>query len=55
MTETINRKRPRGQQRWMDTIKSDLQNCDPGSRLEESEDRERRREIVEAAKALHLL
>lgn len=37
----------------MDIIKSDLQNCAPGSRLEESEDRKRWQEIVEAAKALN--
>lgn len=49
--------RPRGRpkQRWIDTIKSDLRNYALGSRLEESEDRERWQEIVEAAKALNKL
>jgi len=32
----------------MDTVKSDLQNCAPGSRLEEREDGESWLEIVEA-------
>jgi len=36
----------------MDTVKSDLQNCAPGSRLEESKDGEWWQEIVEAPKAL---
>lgn len=39
-------KRPR--QRWIDTVKSDLGECAPGLKLEESEDEE----IVEAEWAI---
>jgi len=48
VTETLNGKTPRGRlrQRWVNTVKSNLYICGPGSRLEESEDRERWREIV---------
>jgi len=55
MTGTINGKIPRGQlrQRWIDIVKSDLEKCAPGIKVEENEDRERWREIIEAAKALN--
>jgi len=55
MTGTMNGKRPRGRprQRWMDLVKSDLEKCAPGLKLEECVDRNRWRQIVEAAKALN--
>lgn len=57
MIGTIDRKTPRARPRqmWVDTVKSNLQLCAPGSRLKESEDGKRRQEIVEAAKALNEL
>jgi len=53
-TGTSNGKRPRGRprQRWTEIVKSDLEKCAPGLKLEEIKARERWREIVEAAKAL---
>lgn len=57
MTETIDGKRPGGRprQRRRHTVRSDLQLCAPGSKLEDSEDRVGWQEIVEAAKALNWL
>lgn len=53
MTDTTDEKMTRGRpmQSWKDTVKSDLQKCTLEPRLEESEDREKWWEIVEAAKA----
>lgn len=55
MIGTMNGKRPRGRprQRWMDIVKSDLENCAPGLKLEECVDRDRWHQIAEAAKALN--
>lgn len=52
MTDTINGKRPRGRPRqwWMSIVKSDLKKCAPELKLEDSENRERWSEIIEAAK-----
>jgi len=51
----INGKKPksRPRHRWMDTLKSDLSRIAPGTELAVSENREKCREIVEAAKALN--
>jgi len=57
MTSTMNEKRPRGRprQRCMDLVKSDLEKCALGLKLEECVDRNRCHQIVEAAKALNVL
>lgn len=57
MTDKINVKIPRGRPRqwWIDTVKTHIGKYVPGLSLEESEDRERCREIVEEAKTLHWL
>jgi len=50
----INGRIPRGcpKQRWIDTLKTDPAKITPGMELGDNENRERRRKIVEAAKAL---
>lgn len=55
MTGTINGKRPRGwpRQRCIDIIKSDLEKCAPGTKLDECADRDRWYQIVETAEALN--
>jgi len=50
-TGRLNGKRPRGRprQRWANRVKMDLTEISEGTRIEDSEDRERWRGVVEAA------
>jgi len=50
----INGKRPRGRPRqlWTDRVNDDLNKCTQGVTIADSVDRDRRRNVVEAAKVL---
>jgi len=54
-TGKLNGKRPGGRprQRWADRVKTDLTGISEETRLEDSEDRDRWRGVVEAAKVLN--
>lgn len=55
LTGRLNGKRPRGRprQRWVDRIKMDLTEISEGTRIEDSEDREKWRGVVQTAMVLN--